>query len=162
VLFGEQTPPPEQADHALHTPLLHVRVCVPQFPQPWDVGPVHVQAPQSTSCAQLFFAGPQGTAAQVVLFASGTHWQLDGEPTQLSLAAHDVQLAAWQPCVTSVGTQRPLQFFVLVWHVPTWHVVPLQTNVPAPGLGHEAALQLVSPHPYVGSARETHVPSQSL
>jgi hypothetical protein len=42
VAFGAQTPSPEQADHALHVPALHVRVCVPQLPQGWLSAPTHV------------------------------------------------------------------------------------------------------------------------
>jgi hypothetical protein len=69
---------------------------------------VHAVAPQSTSAPQLFFVAPHGTFAQVTAVVSGTHWQVDGEPTQLSVAPQAVQRAASaQPCAASVDTQTP-------------------------------------------------------
>jgi hypothetical protein len=145
---GAHTPSPEHADHADHVPLLQVRVCVPQLPHGCEVAPVHVHVPQSTSWWQLFFTTPHGAFAHVVVSASGTHWQVVGEPAQLSLAAQAVQrVASWQPCVTSVGTHLLSQFFVFAEHVPTSHVLPLHTSVPPPGFGHALTSQVVSPQP---------------
>jgi hypothetical protein len=39
---GAQVPSLAQPDHADQTPLLHARVCVPQFPHDWLAGPTHV------------------------------------------------------------------------------------------------------------------------
>jgi hypothetical protein len=45
VVPGEQTPWPEQVDQALHVPLLHVRVCVPQYGHAREIRPEHWHVP---------------------------------------------------------------------------------------------------------------------
>jgi hypothetical protein len=42
VAAGVQRPSFRQVPHADHVPLLHVRVCVPQLPHPWEAGPTQV------------------------------------------------------------------------------------------------------------------------
>jgi hypothetical protein len=48
VAFGVQPVAPEQDDHALHVPALHVRVCVPvlQFPHACEAAPTQLHVPQ--------------------------------------------------------------------------------------------------------------------
>ncbi len=47
VAPGEHAPPPVHDDHADHTPLVHVRVCVPwlQLPHACIDGPLHAHTP---------------------------------------------------------------------------------------------------------------------
>ena len=45
VVPAAQTPSPPHADHADQVPFVHVRLCVPHFPQVWLAGPLHAQTP---------------------------------------------------------------------------------------------------------------------
>ena len=66
-------PPPEQVDQPDHVPFaLHVRVCVPQFPHGWEVGP---QVP-------LQLIVPLGHR-QVAVGPEPEHWQPTGPDTQV-------------------------------------------------------------------------------
>jgi hypothetical protein len=47
LVLGAHTPCDEQADHVDHVPLSHVRVCVPQWPQAWELAPLQVWPVQS-------------------------------------------------------------------------------------------------------------------
>jgi len=141
VVPGAQAPWPEQADQLDHVPLWHVRVWVPQFPHPWEVGPVQEQAPHWQELLQVWVPlAPHGCVVPGVQPV----W-----PTQLDQLDHEPLALHVRVCVPV----RQFPHFCEVgpgghWQMPPTQLAPAAQTFPHfPQLDGSLAVSLHSANP---------------
>ncbi len=154
VAFGAQTPAPEHVDHADQVPVLlsHVRVCVPQLPQPCEVAPEHVWLPHGPH----WQFPPQDCVPPVpqLWLVAGVHTP---SPEHVDQADHvPLLLSHVRVCVPQLP--QPCEAapeHVWLPHDPHWQLPPQDCVPPVPQLWLVAGVHTPSP---VHADHADHVP----